>query len=321
MLTLNDIIKTSSRPDIILSIIETMRINSQLLDTMVFVGINAGAVKLTRRLSFPTIQARNFNAAAVAESTAVFDNIIENIAIYTGRSEIDSASDVISGKTEETLLSQALQDLSVSMIKTVEKDLFQGTGASGDYIGVNSRLAVGPAEQLITTAVNGLQISLNVTNAKIFLMKLDEAIDSVFGTNEEKIIAMNRRTQRLMLAALRELNQQVFPTTDSLGRQVFLYGGCRIIIVENDSSNTLIIPNTETVDASNDCSSIYVFRWSSIDGMTMLIPNSANGVEPLKTNILSRMSGNQKSEVFLEGYYGLSFNRLDCASRLMGIRA
>ena len=99
--------------------------------------------------------------------------------------------------------------------------------------------------------------------------------------------------------------------------EVFLFSW--YIVLEYDSTNTLILPETETLGTSSDCSSIYCVRWNTEEGTTLLTSGMGNDFA-WDVQVIAQEEGETYGTVFVEVDIGLAMKRTDSAARLRGLR-
>lgn len=118
-----------------------------------------------------------------------------------------------------------------------------------------------PAGQKITPATNGITVPLgnsdtNKAAQQAFLEELDNlvmAIDKGAGA-----LMMDGKTLSRLTAIARE---QVQFSRDQFGELIASYNMVPVLIAGIDKSGNKIIPHTETVGTSTDCTSVYGFRF------------------------------------------------------------
>jgi hypothetical protein len=319
MYTLADFIALNERPQLFLNVINTIRMSSNFLDTAQYLPIAGGSARFTQRNTFPTVAARAINGALPAESTGTFNNVVENLSVYTGNSRIDPAYAKFQNKSETDLQTLAIMDQSKSLAKTFEADIFSGVGVD-DISGFNQRLTAIGGEQLFALGVNGLDITASAANAQTFFDALFQLVGAVYGPDDEKIIVANRTTLQKIQSAASRLSYALASDKNSLGRQISLWGSTPFVLIERDSTNTEILPTNEVQGGSGaHCSSIYCIRWNSNEGATLLtLPGQGTGID-MSISVLPRASGQAYGEVVVETYMGLAMLRDDCAARMTGI--
>ena len=319
MYTLADFLSLNVTPDIRTMVIETMRLNSQLLNSLVFQPIKSGQARFTRRDTYPTTDARALNAALPAESTGGFDNINEFLAVYSGHGYVDRAFRKFENMAERDTIQQTLFDQSMSITKTIERDIFQGTGID-DIFGLNGRIALIAGDQLFAIGANGLDITASAANAIVGFEMLETLQSNVSGNNSQKVFLMNRQMESRFKIAAWLSGTQLYNDKDAIGNPITRYSGIPFIIVEEDAQGNQILPTTETQGASGaTCSSVYCARLDTIDGMSMLTYEDGQGFPfDMDYDIVERVPGQAYGEVMVEAYVGMVLKRDDSVARCTG---
>lgn len=319
MFTLADFMALNVRPDIQTQVINTIRMSSSFIETAVFQPIKSGSLRYTRRNTYPTVAARALNAAMPAESTGSFNTVTENLAIYSGQSRSDRAFIKMQNMSEVDTTTQLLTDLSTSLAKSMEADVFQGTGIV-DMYGLNGRLTAIAGDQLFAIGADGVDITTSAANAQTGLRYLEHLVQVVAGPDNEKIIVMNRATFERYQHAGFLCGFTIVQDKNLLGNLMYTWRGIPIIIIERDATNTEILPTNETQGAAvTTCSSVYCIRWNTSEGCSLLTYENQGNPFDMEIDILPMTSGQAYVEVQVETLLGMAMKRDDAAARMTGI--
>ncbi len=173
--------------------------------------------------------------------------------VQTDRAHERRGSDIASVRASDLL------SFAYSLGKQFQNYFFNGDSSASpaQFDGLKKMV---PSSQKITAATNGLAVQLgNSTTAKTsqqqFLELIDALIQSVDG-GAQAICMDGTLLSRLTTIARDQVSFQL----NEFGQQVAFYNGIPILTSGFDKSGNKILPFTETVGTSTDCTSVYAFR-------------------------------------------------------------
>ena len=104
---------------------------------------------------------------------------------------------------------------------------------------------------------------------------------------------------------------------DSLGRLIDTYNGVAMLDIGNKGDGTTIIPQTETLGTSTDCSSIYGVHFASGLGDQGIVGLTNGGVQVMD---LGQLETKPVLRTRIEWFTGLAAFGPKPAARLQGVR-
>jgi len=195
--------------------------------------------------------------------TPVFDNPSLKIIgdkVQTDKAHERRGNDIASVRASDLL--KFAQDLG----KTFQNYFFNGTGLNNQPTGLVAKM---PAAQVITASANGLLVELGNTAAQKtaqqkYIELLDQLIESVDGGAQ--VIYMDGKLWSRTNSIAREyINYE----KNEFGIMIPYYAGIPIRPAGYDVSGNRIIPHTETVGESADCTSVYAVRFGERSDLTI----------------------------------------------------
>jgi len=174
------------------------------------------------------------------------------------------------GFTPQSERARQLESFARGLARYIVDQSINGTGTSPAMHGITALIDSG---QVLSMGTDGAPVPLgNESDIKsaqqFFLEKIDEMIETVAGGAQ--VLVMNGRTIARLKAIAREYIS-ITNVVDAFGTQQTLtsYNGIPIINSGyGKDGTTLVIPNTETVGVSDDCTSIYAIRFGEKDAVT-----------------------------------------------------
>jgi hypothetical protein len=147
---------------------------------------------------------------------------------------------------------------------------------------IADQVTAGDSTRVISSGTNGHQIVLGSDNAATlsqqkFIEYLDQLIDSVDG-GADYILMDNALLTRLSSVA----KGLCTVSLNDWGAKVGDYNGTPIVPTSRNYDGTRIIPFTETVGTSTDCTSVFAVRSREKAGLTCMTTNSGLFVYPMK---------------------------------------
>ena len=231
---------------------------SDILRVLMFNNIGGNSLKYNVEETLPGIGFRGVNES-YTESTGIINPKTENLAIAGGDLDVDKFI-IDSMGSEQRAIQEAMKikALALSWTKTFIKG--DNETEPREFDGLQVRLT---GDSLIANGVAGLSLA-----------KLDEAIDAVDGAN---YIAMSKSVRRRLTVAARTaaVGGDITYTLDEFGRQVTMYNGIPILIIDKDNENVDILGFTE----ASSTTSIYVLALG--EGQVQGLENGGMSVRDL----------------------------------------
>ena len=220
-------------------VIETFTENQRLTQIIPYRNIGGSLDGIVQESVLPDAATRGVNEAFV-QSEGAFDEIIQSLKIYGGDIGIDPFIIATKG-AEQSSRHVALKIKAISNRWTT--DFFKGDAGADprDFDGLQNRLA-------------GFAVVSATGGAALPLTDLDEAI---LRCHNAQFIAMGRVSSiRLSQAARAEaVSGHLTYERDEFGKQVMVYNGLEVVVVEDNSGNDNILDFTE----AGATSSMYIF--------------------------------------------------------------
>lgn len=125
-----------------------------------------------------------------------------------------------------------------------------------------------PAGQKITPATNGIQVTLGNTDTakkqqQVFIEYINQLIESV--ENGAQLLMMDTTTLSRLDSIAREFIKY---DKTNFGTRIAFFNEIPIILSGYDKAGAKVIPHTETVGTSTDCTSIYALRFGEKSDLT-----------------------------------------------------
>lgn len=282
------------------SIIELYAQNSDVLRTLPFDNINGNALRYNREETLPGIGFRGVNEA-YSEDTGVINPVTEPLVIAGGDLDVDKFILSTMGQ-EQRAVRESMKVKALAHRWT--KAFLKGDSASDprEFDGLQVRLT---GSQLVSAGSTSGGTALS-------LAKLDELIDAVDNPTH---LVMNRTMRRRLSAAARSSSVGGYITysLDEFGRQVAMYNGLPILIVDQDNTGAEILQfNESAASGSATASSIYCVSLG--EGMLQGIQNGGMQVVDL-----GEVQTKPVLRTRVEWYAGIALFHPKAAARLWSI--
>jgi len=285
------------------SVIAMFARSSDLLMAMPFKDITGNAYAYQQEGSLPSVAFRGVNES-YTPSTGVINPQVEALRIAGGELDVDSF--II--KTGGPGVRSAHEELKVkSLAAELTRALIKGDSTSNprEFDGLQARLT---GSQLIEAGSTDGGDALS-------LLKLDELIDTVIGTN--KYLIMNKAMRRRLTAAARTTTVGGYITyqQDAFGRQVTHYNDIPILTAysNNDGTDPIAFDEVGSGGSTATATSIYcaAFGEGQVTGLQ-------NGVMDVRD--LGELDTSPLWRTRVEWFVGLCIEHGRAAARLRGIK-
>lgn len=308
-----------SETDLQAGVVETFIMESSVLDRALLKSIEGNAYAYNEEGTLPAVEFRAVNAA-YAEATGTVNQKSETLVILGGDADVDTFIIKTRGNVNDQKATQTALKVKAATYK------FQDTLINGDiavdansFDGLKKRLVGG---QVITTATNGLPIIGADSNARhTFLDTIDALLAAVPGLDGSNGgLYMNDLVKAKLLGSARRETLST-TTRDDFGKTIERYRDIPILDIGTKADGTRILPQTETVGTSTDCSSIYAVKFGSDEAeraITVLY-NGPSSVFDVRD--LGELQAKPSERVRIEGFLGLAAFGGKAAARLQGVRA
>jgi hypothetical protein len=237
-------------PDVIKrNVVEVFPMVSPILEAMPFINVPGGVFKYNREQVLPGISFRGIGED-YTESTGVLQQNVEVTKIFGGKAQVDRA--LLGERGESVGELRAVHDRLKAKAAALffTKMFFDGDAGMDprQFDGLNARLV---GDQVIAAGDNGASLTTDM---------LDDLIDGVAG--EPDMLLMSKAMRREVTKLLRA-DGRITYGEDAFGRQVTMYGGIPIRIVEEDHEGSAILGFDETQGTSDAAGSIYAVRFGA----------------------------------------------------------
>lgn len=231
------------------NVVEVFPHASPVLEAMPFIDVPGGVFKYNRENLLPGIAFRGLNED-YAESTGVLQQNVETTKIFGGKAQVDRA--LVSERGGDLGSLRAIHDQLKAKAASLffTKMFFDGDSQADprQFDGLNRRLT---GSQVLTAGPNGAAVSVEM---------LDDLIDAVAGTPD--MLLMSKGMRRELSRLLREDGRLTYQS-DDFGRQIAVYGGVPIRVIEEDHEGSDILGFDETTGDSDETGSIYAIRFGA----------------------------------------------------------
>jgi hypothetical protein len=311
---------TLSDTDLQAGVLETFILESPLLDRIPFLGIEGNAYAYNEEATLPGVEFRAVNSA-YSESTGTVVQKSETLTILGGDADVDTfIQRTRSNRNDQKAVQTALK------VKAAAYK-FQDTFINGDvavdpnsFDGLKKRLT---GAQVIDAGANGLPIvGASSDDRHAFLDYLDRLIAAVPGATPDNaaFYANDLVGARLMSSARRE--SLATTTVDDFGKTTDRYRGFPILNIGARADGTRIIPQTETLGANSDTSSIYFVKFGQdeTDRAVTGLANDGGTDQVFDVRDLGELQSKPAERVRIEGFLGMATFGGKAAARLRGAR-
>lgn len=297
MLTISEWAKLNPTP-LQSGVVEIFARENPVLAAMPFQNIAGNAYTYNREDTLPGVAFRGFNEAYV-ESTGIVNPVTESLTIIGGDSDYDVAQVAMGvGSNDSRAVHDAMKAKALTL--TWLKTFFDGDTAvnAKEFDGLNKRLT---GSQVIAAGTNGDVLGMDL---------LDKLVDAVRGT--PGVLLMNKALRREVIKLARG-SSVLTVGPDMFGREVSMYSGVPIGIVEEGPDGTDILGFDETQGTDDETASIYAVGFA---------PDMLHGIQtaPMSVRDLGEVDAKPAYRTRIEWYSGLVLKHPRCAARLKGIR-
>lgn len=279
-------------------VVEIFATTNPIMQYMPWANIAGAAYVYNREETLPGIAFRGINES-YTESSGVITQLADPLKIIGGDLDVDTALIAWSAGPNDTRAihdSMKVKALSLSHLKTV----FDGDATANpkEFDGLNTRLI---GNQVISAGPNGAVLSFSM---------LDDLCDAVSGT--PSLILMNKKMRQQLRAMARNLGAFTI-AKDDLGREVDMYYGTPIAVIEDDNEGNAILGFDETQGTANNTASMYAVRFG---------PGGMFGAQtaPISVRDLGELQSKPAYRTRVEHYSTLVLEHPKCAARLKGIK-
>jgi len=231
------------------NVIEVFPQVSPILENLPFISVQGGVFKYNMEDVLPGIAFRGINED-YTEDTGVLQQNVEATKIFGGKSQVDRA--LVLERGEEAGELRVIHDrLKAKAAALFFTSMFFDGHSSDDpreFDGLNQRLT---GNQVITAGTNGATLTTDM---------LDDLIDSVVGSPD--MLLMSKAMRREVTKLLKSDGRLTYGE-DYFGRQVAMYGGVPIRIIEEDHQGETILGFDEDCGSAENCGSIYATRFGA----------------------------------------------------------
>ncbi len=269
---------------------------SIFLKLLMFIKIDGYVYQYNREQTLGGIAFRGLNEDYTDDTTGVINPMIESVAILGGpvKTDRNMANLPPGAAVRASRIASKVKKAGLFF----DKYVIDGDPASNGkaFYGLNPRLT---GRQVITAGANG---------AAITLAMVDDLLDRVVGTNDQKILVMNKQQRRALGALYR-------PNAGTQQRFIDAYEGATIKVLDEDGDEQPILGQDETMGSSAVTSSMYCIRpGSDTDGEYLqgLVNSSMVEHEDQGTR------GTQRIDL-IEAAMGIALFHPRAASRLQGL--
>lgn len=264
---------------------------------MPYQNIAGAAYVYNREQTLPGIAFRGINES-YTESTGVINQLSDPLKIIGGDLDTDVALIAWGTGANDT---RAIHDamkvkaLSLAYLKTI----FDGDSDDNakEFDGLNVRLT---GKQVIEAGEDGGVLTFEM---------LDDLCDAVAG--QPSLLLMNQKMRSRVRAMARNIGAFTI-AKDDLGREVDMYNGVPIAIVEDDADGNAILGFDEEQGDSEATTSIYAVRFGA-DGMF------GAQTAPISVRDLGEQHAKPAYRTRVEHYSTIVLEHPRCAARLKGV--
>lgn len=231
------------------NVIEVFPQVSPVLEAMPFINIQGGVFKYNREEVLPGIAFRGIGED-YDESTGVLQQNVEVTKIFGGKAQVDRA---LAGERGEGVgdlraVHDRLKAKAAALFFT--RMFFDGDSALDprQFDGLKARLT---GNQVLCAGDDGAPLSIDM---------LDDLVDRVAG--QPDMLLMSKAMRREVTRLLRN-DGRVSYGVDAFGRQVTMYGGVPIRLIEEDHRGNAILGFNEVCGVNDETGSIYAVRFGA----------------------------------------------------------
>lgn len=297
MLTQSEYAKLNPNP-LQSGVVELFASTNPFMQYMPWQNIAGAAYVYNQEQTLPGIAFRGINES-YTESVGIINPQAETLRILGGDLDVDTALVAWGTCVNDTRAihdSMKVKALSLTHLKTI----FDGDATANpkEFDGLNKRLTGG---QVISAGTNGGALDFNM---------LDDLCDAVAGG--PSLLLMNKKARSVLRANARSIGAFTI-AKDDLGRELDLYYGTPIAVVEDDALGNAILGFDETQGTASNTSSIYAVKFG---------PGAMFGAQtaPISVRDLGEQQSKPAFRTRVEHYSTIVLEHPKCAARLKGVR-
>ena len=236
---------------LITGIIENILSVNPIFEVLPFMEIEGNALGYNRENALGDAQYLGVGGTITAKNPATFTYVTSGLTTLLGDAEVNGLIEATRSNKQDQRAAQVASKAK-SIARQFQETMINGDGTANTFQGI---LALTPASQKISTGANGSQLTFDI---------LDQLIDIVKDKDGQvDYLMMPFRTRRAYFSLLRALGGASVNEVMNLpsGRQVPMYRGVPIFV--ND-----FIPTNQTVGTSSGiCTSIIAGTFDDGSGM------------------------------------------------------
>jgi hypothetical protein len=282
-------------------IVQEITNESVFLKILRFVQVDGFAYNYNRQATLGGIAFRGLNDT-YSEDAGVVNPQVETLSIFGGEVHTDRQ---IVNKQGDIARANAIAAKVKKAGLFFDRYVIKGDPSSDplQFTGLNSRLS---GNQVLEVATNGGPLTLTL---------LDEALDSVVGSNSKKVIICNKAVRRQITSLIRAAAGGA--AISDIGQQAREYDGAPIQVLDEDGDESPILDFDETQGSSNVTTSLYIVRpGSDVDGEHMQGLIGSKMIEHVSVGLM----GTYYTDI-VESAMGLGVFHSRSACRIKGITA
>lgn len=297
-ISLQDFAQTSQQP-MRKGIVQLITNVSIFLRLLRFVPVDGFTYTYSRQTTLGGIAFRTLNASYTPD-VGVVNPLIESLGILGG--EVKTDRQIVNKQGDVARANTIAAKVKKSGL-FFDKYVIDGDPANdpAQFYGLNARLT---GNQVQSAGTNGGQITTDL---------FDAAIDAVVGTNENKVLVMNKAIRRKLTKLVTGLAGGA--SVLDVGNQLTKYNGVPIEILDEDGDEAAILGFDETQGSSNVTTSAYCIRaGSDVEGEFVQGLIGSQMIEHVQVGLL----GTYFSDI-VEANMGLAVFHPRSACRIKGI--
>lgn len=273
-------------------VIETIAQESAVLQRLPFMEIVGNSYAYNLEDKLPEVAFRGVNEAYTA-SEATFVQRSEKLVILGGDIELDRFLIQTLSNVNDQVAVQIMEKAK-AMANTFTKNFFKGDVAVDpkSFDGLDKRIA-GTSQEIASAA----------TTNEAILNELNVLLDTVKGGAD--VLYMNRQSRRKLLSVMQASQHYIENGQDAFGRQVSMYGGVPIMVIDD-----LILPTDGTAHTTD----VYAVKFGAHTHVTGL---QNGGISVRK---LGETSAKAVEVTRIEWFVAMAMFNPYSAARLKGLK-
>jgi hypothetical protein len=280
-------------------VVEIFARENPVLAAMPFQNIAGNSYRYNIEQTLPGVAFRDIGEG-YTESTGVINPATEALRILGGDSDYDTAQIAMGiGGNDTRAVHDAMKSKALSL--TWLDTFFHGDNTANpkEFDGRANRLT---GNQVMYAGVNGAQLTMDL---------LDDLIDAV---NGEPSVLLCAKPVRRAITKLARNSSNLTWTVDQFGRQIAVYAGVPIGIIEEGVDGNAILGFDETRGTSDVTGSIYAARFG---------PDMLSGIQTAAISVrdLGEIDAKPALRTRIEWFSGMVLKHPRCAARLAGVLA